>query len=183
MKRSELIRLKKMLNQEIERRKRINELLEEKNVKEYLELIKLKSDILDSNNIRKILSEILENFKVTETNKIYVCTQAYYVDCRCSYQDTDWYTKPVDIDSKYAEHKIYKDIESNISVEAVNLEGDIYKRPSIEIFEKENIVFNPTNTNLQENNYNNVRIDFFENAVKYGQSKSKQMILKKYPRI
>ena len=64
MKRSELIRLKKMLNQEIERRKRINELLEEKNVKEYLELTKLKSDILDSNNIRKILSEILENYRI-----------------------------------------------------------------------------------------------------------------------
>lgn len=183
MKKNELIKFKKLINNEIDRRKRINELLEHELVREYLKLTNIEKDNLSSENIKEILNLILKDFKVVSTNKIYVCTQAYYTDCRICYQDTNWYTKNVSIDSKCAENKIYKDIESGLSIETTNNKDDILKRPLIDTFEKENIVLNPYNTHLNENGYEDVRLDFFENTFKYGQVKSKKMILKKYPII
>lgn len=183
MTRNELIKLRKLVNMEKERRQRINNLLRNNLVKEYLKLTDTKVIDIDKDNIKEILIEIIKKFQISETNKIYVCTQSYYVDCRCIYQDTDWYTRNVDINSKYAEHKTYKDIESGNSIYAVNVKNDTYKRVFIDEFEKENIVLNPTNDYKNENGYNDVRLDFFKNLLNNSQEKSKQMVLKKYPRI
>lgn len=181
MRRNELIELRQKVNDEIDKRNRINQLSENELIKEYLKIKGLEKEQLDSNNIREILKQILNDFKVTKTNGIYVCTSSYYIDCHISYQDTEYYTVDVDIDSKYAEKKIYKDIESGQIVRG-SIEKDNYSQ-FIPEFEKNNIVLNPNNKGTNQNGYQDVRLDFFENSLNKGQSKSKRLILSKYPRI
>lgn len=182
MKRNELIKLRELVNQEVEKRNRILKLLENELVKEYLELSKIEIKQLDSNNVREILNQILTDFNITKTNGIYVCTQASYLDCSICYQDTSYYIKNTKIDAAYADDKTYVDIESGKTIQATKKEN-YHNGPLIKEFEKDNIVLNPYNTPRNKNRYDKVRIDFFENALKYGQAKSKQKILKKYPRL
>ena len=93
MKRNELIKLRELVTKEVERRERIKTLLENELVKEYLELSKIEPNELDSNNIREILNQILNDFTISKTNGIYVCTSASYVDCSICYQDTRYFVK------------------------------------------------------------------------------------------
>ena len=53
----------------------------------------------------------------------------------------------------------------------------------IKVFEDNNIVLNPYNTNVNSNGYYEVKTDFFINAIKDGQTKSKRLLLSKYSRI
>lgn len=179
MKRDELIKLRGLVNAEVERRKRIKELLKSDLVKEYLEIMKISPEELDMDNLPEIINEILESFKITKTNGIYVCTSAYFIDCSITYQDTTYYSRNVDIDSDYAEYKIYQDIEDGRVVKASKED----KLPLIKDFEQNNIVLNPHNTNVFSNGYSEVKGDFFINAIKSGQAKSKKLILSKYPRL
>ena len=183
MKRNELIILRELLMEEINKRKRINYLLEQDLIKEYLELANIKSKELDTLNINKILNEILKDYKITKTNNIFVCTNSYYLDYDICYEDTNYYTREVSINSEYAERRIYKDIESGKIIRATKELNDYFKRPLINDFEKDNIVLNPYNTCNKENGYNEVRLDFFKEAINKGQAKAKQKILKKYNRI
>ncbi len=178
MKKSELIRLKSMLKKEISRRERINQLLDSKDVLDYLYLTGESTDKKDLIIIREILKEILKDFSVTETNGIYVCTKAFDEDSRAP---VIYYNRP---DCKCGvEHKCYMDIESKEEIETDWIYG-----PSINEFETSHIVLNPYNTpyddkKIKANGYEDVRLDFFEESCKNGQSKAVQMILKKYPRI
>ena len=181
MKKSELILLKKLFIDEIERRKRINKLLDDKLFEEYSMLTDTNFEKLDINEL-SVIKKILENFKTTKTNGIYVCTRAYETRCSIRYQDTDYYTVDLDINSIKAENKIYHDIESTqtflASKEKENIDSLL-----INEFEKNNIVLNPYNTCKDLNGYYEVRNEFFINSIKYGQAKSKKIILEKYPRL
>ena len=70
MKREELIKLKKMYNQELERRTRINQLLKEDNVLEYLKLNGIKLERMQIEDTWSIIKELLKNIEITETNSI-----------------------------------------------------------------------------------------------------------------
>ncbi len=180
MKAKELNELRSLINKEIERRERVKDLLKDKLVSEYLELTNTSKEELDSENLKEILNEILKTYKITETNGIYVCTSAYYMDCYICYEETNYCTRNVDIDSDQAEYKIYTDIESGNSIKATKgLQSNIL----IGDFERDHIVLNPCNTNEKMNGYQQVRDDFFINAIKDGQAKSKKLILNKYPRL
>lgn len=183
MKRNELIKLRKLVNQEIERRKRIEELLKENLVQEYLELTKINSVSIDHNNIEEILNQIIDTLTITETNGIYVCTRAWRTEEYTTYEDTSRYSEYVDVDSKRAEYKTYGDIESDKVIMAVKKDtrGNVW--PLISDFERDNIVLNPYNTSENENGYDEVKIDFFKMVLDYGQAKGKKLILEKYPRI
>lgn len=183
MKRNELIQLRELVDDEIKRRKRIKELLGNELVMEYLEITKTNPVDLDINNISEIISKILSSFTITKTNDIYVCTSAWYTDYRICYEDTEYYSQYVAIDSEYAECKIYTDIESSKSITAVKEEKERYGRPLISTFETDNIVLNPHNISKNQNGYEEVKFDFFETALKDGQAKAKKLVLSKYPRI
>ena len=182
MKRNELIKLRELVTKEVERRERIKTLLENELVKEYLELSKIEPNELDSNNIKEILNQILNDFTISKTNGIYVCTVAYYTDYRICYEDTDYSTKYTKIDASYADYRTYTDIESLKSIVA-SKDKNKYYNAVIKEFEENNIVLNPYNTCKDKNGLNEVRMDFFENSLKQGQAKSKQLLLKKYPRL
>lgn len=170
MKKSELVKLRKLIKAEIAKREEIIELLENENVREFSELIGFDKEEYDPNAIRTIVEEIIKGFAVVETNGIYVCIEALEYD---KYRDE--YISP---DSRYAYKKIYKDIESR----------EIMNPNNIDLFERSNIVLNPYNKayddiSVRENGYGDVRLDFFQECYKNSQYEAVQMILKKYPKI
>ena len=183
MKRNELFELRELVDDEIKRRKRISELLTNELVMEYLEITKTDPVDLDIDNISEIISKILSSFTITKTNGIYVCTSAWYMSYRICYEDTEYYSEDVKIDSEYAEYKVYTDIESNKSITAVTDGKERYGRPLISTFEKDNIILNPYNTSENKNGYEEVKFDFFRTALKDGQAKAKKLILSKYPKL
>ena len=151
------------------------------------ELIQLKEIVLKEKakkenediDIQEILYEVLKNFTVTDTNGIYVCMSAFFID-----QDKDQHTfsRMLANDSKNAEFKIYANIESNEFVKASNNKECKSYFPIIDNFEKGNIVLNPYNDSYH-NGFKEVKLEFFEKSLEYGQEKSKQLILSKYPRL
>ena len=177
MKKSELIKFRKEVKKEIERRKVVLELLQNENVRSVLQYYGINEDSVDINNTREIIERMLWNFKVTETNGIYVCTQAYDED---EHAPVRYYMAP---DGKYLpERKRYMDIESREEV-VTSFYG-----PSIMSFERSHIVLNPNNApfdddKIKANGFNEVRLDFFEGCYNNGQNEAVKMILKKYPRM
>ena len=159
MKKNELIKYRKLVIDEYKRRQILNE----------------------SVDLNEIINQALKEFKVTESNGIYVCTKAFYYDWHVCYQDLECYTVNVDIDSKYAERKIYCDIESGLIVKGSIEKGDYCQL--ITDFESNNIVLNPYNSCKDKNGYEEVRLDFFESILNRGQTQTKKKILSKYPRI
>ena len=181
MKRNELIELRELVNNEINRRKRIKELLSNDLIQEYLRITNTKFEELDDSIIKEILEQMLSSFEITKTNGIYVCTSAYYIDCDICYEETNYYSRNVNINSEYAEHRVYTDIESGKTIKGHK--EDHYGRPLMRDFENENIILNPYNTSNNRNGYDEVKFDFFETAIKDGQTKAKKLVLSKYPRI
>lgn len=186
MKRSELINLRKMYISELERLKRIKELLNEDQCKELIDLSKLNVDKYRSIDSFKVLQDVLKKIKITETNGIYVCTGTFITDCHVCYEDTTWYTREVSFDSEYAEYRRYSDIENNRMITAYT-KPEFFTSYNPKIitseFESENIVLNPYNSNEKDNGYDEVRNEFFMNCIEVGQAKSKRIILEKYKRM
>lgn len=185
MKKSELIKLRNLVEQEKQRRERIKELLTNPLIQEYLRITSTEYKDLDESNITEMLEHILSSFEITQTNGIYVCTSAYYIDCDICYEDTSYYTKSADIDSNIAEYRLYTNIENDKRYKAVK-DKTIRNRdnnPSFNDFESNNIILNPYNTNVDMNGYNEVKYDFFNTALKDGQAKAKKLVLSKYPRL
>lgn len=122
----------------------------------------------------ELLRKILEDYKVTNTNNIYVVTRAFHYK----------YGFEVPFDSYYdIGSRVYTNIEDKSTVKAWISEQAYDKRTITSEFEKNNIVLNPYNTSKNNNGYENVRHEFFKNAIKYGQEKAKKLILSKYPRL
>lgn len=185
MKKYELTKLKKQLMQEIQRRKRVNELLEEELIQEFIKLSDIEVQPLKDDDINGILFSILRNFTITETNGIYVCTGTFASDCDICYEETTWYSRLIDFDSKDAEYREYCDIEDSRLITAYTKQDNLsrYAHLLASEFEKNNIVLNPYNSGKNRNGYEEVREEFFVNAIEKGQGKAKKLILDKYPRI
>jgi hypothetical protein len=183
MRRNELIRLRELVQEEIDKRKRNNELLENELIKEYLKINNIEPQLLDKDNIREIIKQILSNFPITKTNGIYICTAAWYSDCDICYEETSYTSRNVSINSSYAESKTYSDIELGNYIYASKEGSQQFKIPSIKKFEENNLVLNPYNTSVNKNGFEEVQMLFFETALKDGQARGKRLVLAKYPRI
>lgn len=184
MKREELVKLKRAYLQEIERRKRINKLLDNKDVNELIELlnIEIENDRVSLEEL-SILREILKDKKIISTNSIYVCISTKRVECDVCYQDTTFREINVSFDSPYREIRLYKDIENGHTSVAHFSNEEAHDFNTVEYFEKNNIVLNPHNSSENNNDYQLVREDYILNSIKFGQPKSKKLLLEKYPRI
>lgn len=207
MKKAELIKLKKLLQQEIDRRNRINNLLSNDLIQEFLLLNNLNINELQLDDKWLILKELLKKFQITESNGILVCTGSYLVDCSICYQETNYYTKEVEFDNPYIEYQTFKDIETSKINTAytdkyiqsrLEEENKYYSATKMtpsefchkrygrclvsELMEKY-IILNPYNTSKNGNGFSEVQKDFFTTAIEKGQPKAKQLVLSKYPKM
>lgn len=182
----EYMKLKELYYKELEREKRINELLDEDLVKEYLTLNNLKYEEYDVDNKREILDKILENYIITKTNNLYVCIGEFYTDVVINYEETVYRETKTDFNSKHGEYRIYRDVENKKNIKKYlrtdGLEYDNKDKMS-KYFEENNVVFNPFNSKNNNNGYEEVRYDFFINTIECGQAKSRKLLLKKYNRM
>ena len=112
MKKTELIKLKKLLQQEIIKRNKINTLLSNELIQEFKSLTNLNINELQLNDNWTILEEILNNFQITESNGILVCTGSYLVCCNIYYQETEYYAKEELFNNPNIEYQIFEDIET-----------------------------------------------------------------------
>lgn len=183
MKPNQLVYLKKALKYEKEKILRINELLQNESVIEFLKLKGIDNQLLFIDEW-EILKKILEDYEFNQTNGVYVCIGAFYEDCNICYQETNYHICSTDIFSKLAEYRVYKDIESGVVRKAFlnknSMENFLVLSKQ---FEQENIVLNPYGTSKNKNGYEEVRETFFVEAIKNGQPKAKQFILNKYNRM
>lgn len=185
MKKKELLELKNQVQQEIQSRKRINELLETELVQEFLNLSNVEVQSFDEEDIRGILASILSNFTITKTNGIYVCTGTFFTGCDINYEDYRFYTRKIDFDNPLAEYRTYCDIEDRSMKTAYMKKDDNSNESNLLVseFEGSNIVLNPYNSSENYNGYYEVRGDFFATAIEKGQRKAKKIILERYPRM
>lgn len=206
MKKAELIKLKKLLQQETDRRNRVNELLSNNLIQEFLSLSNLDIHALPIEDKWLILEELLKKFQITESNGILVCTGNYIIECSICYQETSYDTKEVPFDNRYIEYQLFKDIETG-KIHKSYTDGYIQRRLKEENkysirtnmtpsefchnrygqltseLKERYILLNPYNTSKKENGYKEVQKDFFITAVEKGQSKAKQLVLCKYPQM
>ena len=210
MKREELIKLKKMYNQELERRTRINQLLKEDNVLEYLKLNGINLERMQIEDMWSIIKELLKNIEITETNSILVHTSNYMLECKMCYEETDYYRITVPFDDNKTEYQTFRNIETgkiytSCSDDYVKNEFDnnnysyyfpdknesnitlsefchkFYNRVLTSELRKKYTILNPYNSSKNQNGYEEVRKDFFETAITKGQTSAKKLILSKYP--
>ena len=208
MKREELIKLKKMFNQELERRTRINQLLQEDNVLEYLKLNGIFPDRLQIEDKWSIIKELLKNIEITETNGILVHTSNYMLECKMCYEETDYYRITVPFNDNKTEYQTFRNIETgkiytscfddyvksefdssdykyrfpnkpNMTLNEFCLE--LHNRLLTSELRQKYTILNPYNSSKNQNGYEEVRKDFFETAITKGQPSAKKLILSKYP--
>lgn len=208
MKREELIKLKKMYNQELERRTRINQLLKEDNVLEYLKLNGINLERMQIEDTWSIIKELLKNIEIAETNGILVHTSNYMLECKMCYEETYRITVPFN-DNK-TEYQTFRNIETgkiytSCSDDYVKNEFDnnnysyyfpdknesnitlsefchkFYNRVLTSELMQKYTILNPYNSSKNQNGYEEVRKDFFETAITKGQTSAKKLILSKYP--
>lgn len=207
MKKIELIKLKKLLQQEIIKRNKINALLSNELIQEFKSLTNLNINELQLNDNWIILEEILNNFQITESNGILVCTGSYLVCCNIYYQETEYYTKESSFNNPNIEYQIFEDIETRkmyvaytekyikdkieeqkkyYNIEDITPSEFCYKkygRYLVSDLIKKYIVLNPYNSSENRNGFNEVQKDFFITAIEKGQPKAKQLVLNKYPKL
>lgn len=210
MKREELIKLKKMYNQELERRTRINQLLKEDNVLEYLKLNGINLERMQIEDTWSIIKELLKNIEITETNSILVHTSNYMLECKICYEETDYYRFPVPFNDNKTEYQTFRNIETgkiytSCSDNYVKNEFDnnnysyyfpdknesnitlsefchkLHNRVLTSELRQKYTILNPYNSSKNQNGYEEVRKDFFETAITKGQTSAKKLILSKYP--
>ena len=207
MKKSELIKLKKLLQKEIARKDRINELLSNDLIQEFIALNNLDIQDLPIDDKWIILEELLKEIDITESNGILVCVGSYVTACSICYQETNYYSREVSFDSGYIEYQQFQDIETSkiytgycdsYIQREVDEERKYYPRMKIipsefwykrygryltsELKEKYTLL-NPYNSSKNGNGFKEVRKDFFTTAIEKGQPKAKQLILTKYPQM
>lgn len=210
MKREELIKLKKMYNKELERRTRINQLLKEDNVLEYLKLNGINLERMQIEDMWSIIKELLKNIEITETNSILVHTSNYMLECKMCYEETDYYRIAVSFNDNKTEYQTFRNIETgkiytSCSDDYVKNEFDnnnysyyfpdknesnitlsefchkFYNRVLTSELRQKYTILNPYNSSKNQNGYEEVRKDFFETAITKGQTSAKKLILSKYP--
>ena len=179
MKKSELVKYRRLINEEIERRKGIESLSFD--VKDLLRNNGIKLEDYQSDDIDGIVAKILSSFKVTETNGIYVCVLSYFEDWRVCYEETMISNVIVNISSPMSEYRLYRNIEDESQVMAYK--GNSSEYPSFSDFESNNIILNPYNDSDENNGYDEVRPFFFKTCISNSQEKTKKLLLEKYPRL
>lgn len=206
MNRTELIRLTRLLQKETDRRNKINELLLNDLIQEFLSLNNLDIYKLEVEDKWIILEELLKEFEITESNGILVCTGCYVTQCSVCYQETNYYSQKVPFDSKYIEYQMFDDIETGKIYKAycdsyieklfnedkyfyekhMTLSEFCHKRYGrylVSELKEMYTLLNPYNTSKKENGFKEVQRDFFTTAVEKGQPKAKQLVLSKYPQM
>lgn len=206
MKKSELIKLRELFKKELTRRNKINNLLANDLIKEFLTLSNLNIEELPINDKWSILKEILKDFQITESNGIYVCIGSYLTDCRICYEDTDYYTREVSFDDPYAQYQIFKNIETGKMCTAYMDKYIAYKvreenrynsttipysefchkrygRYLVSELKEKYILLNPYITSDKNNGFEEVQKDFFTTTIDKGQTKAKKLVLSKYPQM
>lgn len=207
MKKFELVKLKKLLKYEEERRNRVNKLLSNNLIKEFLSLNNLNIDKLEIDDKWMILKEILKDMQITESNGILVCTGSYLITCSICYEETDWEIKEVSFDNPYIRHQTFEDIETGkmntayadkYVQEKMREESKYYNlaesslidychkkydRYLISEIKDKFIVLNPYNSSKNNNGFKEVQRDFFMSAIESGQPKAKKLVLSKYPQM
>ena len=210
MKREELIKLKKMYNKGLERRTRINQLLKEDNVLEYLKLNGINLERMQIEDMWSIIKELLKNIEITETNSILVHTSNYMLECKMCYEETDYYRIAVSFNDNKTEYQTFRNIETgkiytSCSDDYVKNEFDnnnhsyyfpdknesnitlsefchkFYNRVLTSELRQKYTILNPYNSSKNQNGYEEVRKNFFETAITKGQTSAKKLILSKYP--
>lgn len=203
MKKSELVKLKKLLKQEIDRRDRINKLLSNNLIQEFLLLNNLNIHELQIDDKWLILNELLKDFQITESNGILVCTGSYLISRITSYHETDFEEISVSFDDPYVQYQKFEDIETR-KIYTAHTDKDIqrkidylngikmdpkefchfrYKSLLVSELMTKYIILNPYNTSKNENGFMEVQKDFFTTAIEQGQPKAKELILNKYPQM
>ena len=207
MKRTELIKLKKLLQKEITRRDRINELLSNNLIQEFISLNNLNIENLPIDDKWIILEELLKEFEITESNGILVRVGNFITTCSICYQETEYYSREVSFDNEYIEYQKFQDIETSkiytgycdsYIQRKVDEENKYYPRMQItpsefchkrygryltsELKEKYTLL-NPYNSSKNGNGFKEVKKDFFTTAIEKGQPKAKQLVLTKYPQM
>lgn len=213
MKTEELKKLKKLLNEEIIKRNRVNELLNDKLIQEFMQLNKQNIIKLETDKWL-VLQEILKEFRITESNRILVCTGYYRIlDHSKEWWGGDYNSEKMPF--KYAksplsEYQKFEDIETNKVYIAfkddyiqqcidtrerihAGLKYD-YQTPSeycheeygkylVSEFLSRYTVLNPYNSEKNKNGFNDVQKDFFLTAIEQGQPTAKKLVLSKYPKM
>lgn len=180
MKDSELIKLKKMLEEEKKKREEINDLLDNQVVQRYLELTEEEKVKFDLSDDWLILEELLKSFKIKETNEILVCTNTFY-DIGLLYSiNRESCLSPTYYDNKLATLRTYVNIEDGTVITDKLFDIEDIKTSVTEL---SSIVLNPYNSSYNYNGYDEVRQQFFLEAIKSNQSNAKKLILSKYPKM
>ena len=206
MKRTELIKLKKILQQETLRRNRIKELLSNNLIQEFISLNNLNIQELPIDDKWTILEELLKEFEITESNGILVCVGSYITACSICYQETEYYSREVSFDNEYIEYQKFQDIETSkiytaycdsyieklfkenkyFYEEDMTLSEFCHKRYGrylVSELKEMYTLLNPYNTSKKDNGFKEVQRDFFTTAIEKGQPKAKQLVLSKYPQM
>lgn len=177
---SELNRLRDRHVAEIERRKKLADYLNDEKVKEFVKLMNI-GYIDTSLDELKTLRYILREMHISPTNNIYVCILTGKYDYSEDVYNVNQAKVDTDFNDPQREFRYYKNIEDGTIVTKIfNSEYDTCT-PSF--FENKNVVLNPTNSCINQNDYQVVREEFILNSMKYGQETSKKLLLEKYPRI
>ena len=185
MLKSELMELRKMYQDELDRRNELLKLLQTEEVKAYLKLSGEQTPSVKEIDIYKIIKEYLKKYKIQQTNDIYICTNAVYYYTECSWGErTTRITINPNIDSKETLDRKYKNIENGTTISATTDKRrvNLYASCLCSDFKQQHIVLNPYNTCENENGYAELRNMFFANAIKYGEPESLKLLLQKYPR-
>ncbi len=184
MNRIELLTLRELVKAEKEREERFQASSETEHIQRYLNIINGNLYESEDEKLKNTLNRVLLTFNITETNGIYVCTSAWYIDRGSSHPVTDFCLRECKIDYPWAEFKTYVDIESAIPYAAV-LDKEVQRdEPLIEDFERNNIVLNPYNGYEHGmNGFHEVRFDFLKTAINESEEEAVKLVLAKYPRI
>lgn len=166
---------KQQQNNTIEILKKIEELEQNEIVKEYLNLTEQINTVDYSQIIAQNKDDLLESaFRkhsnlIKETNGIYVCLGTFMMDniCDIEHGPSDYRVRRND---PKAEYRVYQDLE-NYNTKQIPIK-------QCEEFENTHTVIIPK-TILTEKYYYELQREFLKNAVKYGQEKACQKVLKK----
>lgn len=198
MKKSELIKLRKMLKDEVERRNKIKELLSNYSVKEFLNLCKLDAGLYSVDNEWQLVKDLLKNFEIASSNGILVCTGCYCLT-RDVYSNYDYKLSFNEYDDSLVASIDTVDIETGVKYRPYydkyfeNKYGSSYEetlndycfynhKTSTEKLKKKGYtILNPYNfSTIDDNGLNDIRKDFFMTSIKDSQSSAKKLILSKY---
>ena len=178
MKKEELNKLEVDLFKEQIKRQRIMQLQDKKEVEEYLNLIGLEKK--ENETKREILSRLIENVELTDTNNIWVLISAFKREIDSSYENIYTFLKEIDLNDKNADGRKYINIE-NLKINIAYFDKR-FNFDKVDDFEKNNIVLNPNNKTIL-NGFIEIREDFVMNSINYGEDKAKELLLKKYPKL